>query len=628
MTVSTALNKIIYAGNASTTTFPFSFPGVLAADVQVFFTDINGIVTLLATNQYGLVLNPPIGTNPTGIGGTITYNPLGVPIPLGTFLTIMRTLPLLQTTTLKDQGTLYQQVIEAALDYGIMVSQQVLEIQSRALVVGVSDSTPSPLPAAASRALKVLGFDVSGNPIAVSTAPLGVISSAMSPVVGAATLAAGRTAFGLGSIATEGIGSGLQDDGASNVRTYYPEVSDSIAQSVVAAFHANIHVALAAVTYTFPLTSTLWNGFGFWIYATTAAVTLAINAADTFLGAATGASLVVPPGSRVFVSTNAAGTWYVQGYNSNGFNAPINLQINASVAGNALTISLKDANGNDPSASSPIIYVISSGGNSVPRAVTGPLSITIPNGATIGTVSAQASRLWVGLFDNSVLGVYDSLSGMSIKSWDETSSTVGTAISAGATSAQTWYTASGVTAAFRIIGFVESNQPVAGVWTVAPSKIQLFGPGIRKPGDVIQDINAAIGASDSTSSTTFVAGTNNRITLSVQGAPNVIRVEASGTMASTAQSVATTPGGSIAQLSRGTTANSGLFGSKLQELIDIVSGSGNPTGFINAPALLLGYDIPGAGSVTYAVQLAVTGATTATFGNAGQSVISAREIQV
>src|SRR6266849_4864326 len=277
MTVSTSLNKIIYKGNGATTVFPFTFPGVAAADIQVFFTDVLGNVTLLAASSYTLSLNAPTGTNPTGAGGSVTYNPLGVPIPINTSLTILRTLPLVQSTSLANQGTLYQPVEEAALDYLMMTVQQTAEIGNRELTVAVSDPPPNPLPAVAARANQVLGFDASGSPIAVSTLPAATVSSAMQPVVNAATLAAGRTALGLGAIATEGIGSGLQDDGASNVRTFFQEVSDSTGQSVTSAFHQQIRVASVGITYTFPLTSTLWNGFGFWIYASTGTVTLAIN---------------------------------------------------------------------------------------------------------------------------------------------------------------------------------------------------------------------------------------------------------------------------------------------------------------------------------------------------------------
>lgn len=557
MTVSTTLNKIIYSGNAVTTSFPFTFafPGGSAtqeaANIQVFFTDLNGNVTLLiqglSSSNYQITFNPPTGTNPTPSGGSVTYNPLGVPIPLGTFLTILRTLPLSQGTSLANQGTLYQPVEEAALDYQMMVSQQVLEIQARSLVVPISDPTPSALPAAASRKLLFLAFDVNGNPIATNPGGASTpVSSAMAPVVAAASLAAGRTALGLGVAATEGIGSGLQDDGAGNLRTFFSNIIDAAGQSVVVGFHQNVRIATAIITYTFPLSSTLFNGFGFFIYATAGAVALTPNAADSFQGAATGASLVIPPGQRVFVSTNATGTWFIQGLTLQGFNQPLNLEILASVAGNALTIALKDFNGNDPSASSPILFTTSFGGTVTPKAITGPLSITVPNLATLGTISAQASRIWIGLFDNAgspVLGVYNSLSGINILSWDENTPQSPAAISAGSTTSQTWFAASSLTTkSFKIIGFVESTQPTAGTWTATPTS-KLFGPGVPRPGAEVQSQRTDTG-SVATGTTQFTGVTANSVPQNTAGdqymsqaitpssPAHLLRIEAQGHLSS------------------------------------------------------------------------------------------------
>jgi hypothetical protein len=620
MTVTTSLNKIIYPGNGATTSFPFSFPAVAATDIQVFFADVNGNVTLLSPSAYTLVLNPAVANNPTAAGGTVTYNPLGVPIPLNTSLTIMRTLPLQQNTSLGNQQALFQTAIEQALDYLMMASQQVLEVQSRALVVSVSDPTPNTLPAVASRANQVLGFDSNGNPIGVSTAPAGVISSAMQPVVNSATLAAGRTAFGLGGAATEGIGVGLQDDGAGNLRTFFREVSDSIAQSVVSSFHQNVRYASTAITYTFPLTTTLFNGFGFWIQAGVGAVTLAINAADAFKGAATGASLVIPAGGRVFVVTDGAGNWYTHGYDPIGYNFPQNVTLVASVAASALTIALKDINGNDPSPASPILYgVPNQTGGITQRAITSALSITVPPGASLGTVSAQAARIWAGVFDNSgspILAVYNTVNptGPSIVPWNESAQATTTAVSAGSTSAQTWYGASGVTAGFRIFGYVEATEATAGTWATAPSKVGLFGPGVKKPGDVVQSVSNKVVAAATTSSTTFVALTGETVVIPVQSAANKIEVQAFGTLAETGGFVAT------AQLSRGTVANTNLIGNT--NAINVAAANSQ------VGSALYADDFPNTtGNVTYAVQGNISsGAQTLTYG--GNAQLSAKEIQV
>lgn len=203
MTVSTQSNKIIYQGNGATTAFPFTFavPGGLtqsqaSGDLTVTFVDANGNSTPIAygpgSTQYQLTVNPPISPNPTSVGGTVTYNPGGNPIPIGTSLVIQRTVPSVQGTSLQNQGTLWQQAIEQALDYLTMLEQGVVGTVSQALLAPVSDppNLNYTAPAVASRANKLLGFDANGNVVAISgTAPIG-------PPVGAQTITAPWTFTG------------------------------------------------------------------------------------------------------------------------------------------------------------------------------------------------------------------------------------------------------------------------------------------------------------------------------------------------------------------------------------------------------------------------------------------------
>jgi hypothetical protein len=220
MTVATTNNKIIYPGNASTTSFPFAFatPAV-PSDIQVIYTDSSGNVTTLingpGTSQYQLVINTPISPDPTPVGGTVTYNPSGSPIPFGSSLTIIRVLAVAQNTSLANQETLYPTAIEQALDYEMMVTQQVLEVQDRAFTVPVSDPIPLPVPPVAIRAGFGAGFDASGNLVPISLAPAGVISSAMTAVVGASTRALALALLG-GWPVYNVIGSGADNTGAAD----------------------------------------------------------------------------------------------------------------------------------------------------------------------------------------------------------------------------------------------------------------------------------------------------------------------------------------------------------------------------------------------------------------------------
>lgn len=319
MTISSTANKIIYVGNGVTTVFPFTFPGIAATDIFVYTTDALGNITTLTqgsgTTQYQVSLTAAVPPNPTGIGGTITYNPSGTPLGVTVTLTIIRTMPLTQTTSLANQGTLYPTVIEQSLDSLLAQIQQLNELSGRNIAVAVSDPTPSALPAAATRSGKYLSFDASGNPIVTTTVTGTSVSAAMVPVVSAATLAAGRTAFGLGTLATENIGAGLQDDGAGTARVNLEiTTTDSINQSVIAAFHNTQRAAIGPITYTIPRANTLFNGFGFKIENTQTGgdVTLAINVNDNFQNNTSGTSLVIGRGASLELWTDAAasGTWY------------------------------------------------------------------------------------------------------------------------------------------------------------------------------------------------------------------------------------------------------------------------------------------------------------------------------
>ena len=126
---------------------------------------------------------------------------------------------------------------------------------------------------------------------------MGIISSAMQPVVDAATLAAGRLAFGLGSMAQENVNGGtcggatIQDDGSAGgangvgyARVVFATVADATNQSVTCAFHGTQRIASGPITYTLPRANTLFNGFQFWVTGLVGTETITPNAADNFPG--------------------------------------------------------------------------------------------------------------------------------------------------------------------------------------------------------------------------------------------------------------------------------------------------------------------------------------------------------
>jgi hypothetical protein len=320
MTVNTTSNKITFAGNGATTLFPFTFPAVAVGDLQVYYTDASGNLTLLSPTLYTVVLNASVSPNPTPAGGSVTYPLTGSPIAAGTLLTIVRALDETQNTSFANQGTVYPKVIETQFDYLTMLIQQLQEQLGRSIDVAISDPAPLALPPVAQRAGLIMGFDSAGNPIATPGGGSVPISTAMVPVVEAATLALARTAMGLKGLATEDAGLGLQVNvsAVGKVDVNFPNVVANASRALVAADDMTRLVATSDVTLTAPRGDTLWNGYGYWIDTRSHTVTLALDAADNFENFASGTSIILKPGTQAFISTDAAGsaTWYVTSNNA------------------------------------------------------------------------------------------------------------------------------------------------------------------------------------------------------------------------------------------------------------------------------------------------------------------------
>ena len=106
-----------------------------------------------------------------------------------------------------------------------------------------------------------------------------------------------------------------------------------------------------------------------------------------------------------------------------------------------------------------------------------PANLVIPSGATLGTVSAQTSRLLVIALNNSgtiELGVANM--NMSIRTLDESNTISTIAITAASDSTGSVYsTTARSDVAYRVIGYIESTQATSGTWAAAPDIVQGAG---------------------------------------------------------------------------------------------------------------------------------------------------------
>jgi hypothetical protein len=183
----------------------------------------------------------------------------------------------------------------------------------------------------------------------------------------------------------------------------------------------------------------------------------------------------------------------------------INGTIVASNSANAATFALKTLAGTDPSANDPVLVCFRNAtiatGNYVALTVTAALSLTVTSGATLGAVNGTPFKLWLVLFNDAStlrLGVINTVSGTNIYPLCQVPLASSTAMSAGADSAQVFYTGTGVTSkAYLPLGYAsyESGLATAGTWNVDPTRIQLFGHGVAYPGATIQTVSTLTGAS-------------------------------------------------------------------------------------------------------------------------------------
>lgn len=224
----------------------------------------------------------------------------------------------------------------------------------------------------------------------------------------------------------------------------------------------------------------------------------------------------------------AAGAWVllnpaVSSSNLTSNASFINLSLVASVAASALTVAIKGVDGNDPSASNPVIISFRSataGSGAVAQlTLTAATSIVISSGSTMGFTSAVIGKLWlVGFNDAGTfrLGLVNCLSGTSIMALrDGIYSSTAEGGAGAADSAQVIYSGTAVTSkAMTILGYLEATEATAGTWATAPSLVQVRTPSTALPGDRVQRFVSQDGT---TATGTTVVPSDNTIPQNTEG---------------------------------------------------------------------------------------------------------------
>ena len=162
MTISTTISRQSYNGNGVTTIFsvPFRFFADSDLVVQLVTISTGASTTLTLTTNYTVT-----GADSEG-GGSLT---MLVAPATGQRLVIRRVIPATQEVDYVAGDPFPAETHERALDRLTMLAQQGEEVNARALVFPAGDTASGELPAVATRASRLLGFDSSGN--LVTSAP-------------------------------------------------------------------------------------------------------------------------------------------------------------------------------------------------------------------------------------------------------------------------------------------------------------------------------------------------------------------------------------------------------------------------------------------------------------------------
>ena len=218
-------------------------------------------------------------------------------------------------------------------------------------------------------------------------------------------------------------------------------------------------------------------------------VLVASDAADA--RAAVGATAT---GDALFTaaSKDAAATTLLIGQKAGALE---NVGLSITMAANAVTVSLKGADGNAPSTDNPVFITFrsatASAGTPTKIAVTSAVSLTIPSGATLGTANNIPSRIWIVALNNAgaielavincvTYGSNLALSVTPLKHMLAITSAIGTA----SDSAGVFYATSNHSPGlpYVVLGAFDSIQVTPGTWAAAADNIHVDPP--FRPGDV------------------------------------------------------------------------------------------------------------------------------------------------
>ncbi len=168
MTVSSQTSTATFVGNGVATAFPLPFRFFENGDIRAYFIDsVTGAATqMVLGSDYTL-----IGAGEPEVDGN-ALSLLTTTVPLASMrgLYVERVMPQVQETDIVNQGEFFASTHEDVFDRLTMLIQQSNSNSQGVIRVAIGDPTPTRLPPAPQRALKLMSFDADGNPVAIAAA--------------------------------------------------------------------------------------------------------------------------------------------------------------------------------------------------------------------------------------------------------------------------------------------------------------------------------------------------------------------------------------------------------------------------------------------------------------------------
>jgi hypothetical protein len=154
MTISTTQNQITYTGDAVTLAFSYPFPFITTADIKVY---VDGVQVVVGFTVSGTA---PVGGSGTFSSGTVTF----VAAPASGAAVLLFCDPdLLQSTSLPPNDPFPSKTVEKMADKLTLLIQRLKTAFGNAITFPPGETVSGLLPAAATRASKIISFDADGD---------------------------------------------------------------------------------------------------------------------------------------------------------------------------------------------------------------------------------------------------------------------------------------------------------------------------------------------------------------------------------------------------------------------------------------------------------------------------------